>query len=175
MLDSLITSRTRVKLLLKFFLNSSTTSYLRNLETEFGESTNAIRVELNRLEEAGLLVSGSERNRRIFRANITHPLFPDISSLIRKYVGIDQLIEQILQNLGDVEQVYLTGKLARGIDSQDIHMLIVGHDIDVNYLDKLIQKAAKVVTRRIYYTITPAHNAPSILAETPDALLIFEK
>ena len=175
MLDSLITSRTRIKLLLKFFLNSSTTSYLRNLETEFGESTNAIRVELNRLEEAGLLVSGSDRNRRVYRANLRHPLFPDITSLIRKYVGIDQLIEQILSNLGDVEQVYLTGKLARGIDSKDIHMLIVGHDIDQDYLDKLILKAKKVVTRDIYYTITPAHNAPSILAESPDALLIFEK
>ena len=55
MLDSIITSKTRIKLLLKFFLNSETKSYLRNLEQEFGESTNGIRVELNRLEGAGLL------------------------------------------------------------------------------------------------------------------------
>ena len=52
-LDTLITSRTRVKLLMKFFLNSRTTSYLRDLENEFDESTNAIRVELNRFEKAG--------------------------------------------------------------------------------------------------------------------------
>ena len=49
MLDTLISSQTRLKLLLKFFLNSSTSSYLRDLESEFGESTNAIRLELNRL------------------------------------------------------------------------------------------------------------------------------
>ena len=57
MLDSLITSKTRIKLLLKFFLNSSMKAYLRGLAEEFGESTNAIRLELNHLEEAGLLKS----------------------------------------------------------------------------------------------------------------------
>ncbi|HPI15850.1 MAG TPA: ArsR family transcriptional regulator, partial [Spirochaetota bacterium] len=53
MLDALITSKTRVKLLLKFFMNPETRSYLRSLAEEFGESTNAVRVELNRLENAG--------------------------------------------------------------------------------------------------------------------------
>ena len=55
MIETLISSKTRIKLLLKFFLNSNTTAYLRSLESEFGESTNAIRIELNRLEEAGML------------------------------------------------------------------------------------------------------------------------
>jgi len=67
MIESLITSKTRVKLLLKFFLNSDTTSYLRGLESEFGESTNSIRVELNRLEEAGLLITASDGNKKMFR------------------------------------------------------------------------------------------------------------
>jgi len=53
-LDSLITSQTRVKLLLRFFLNPESRSYLRELAEEFGESTNSVRVELNRLTEAGL-------------------------------------------------------------------------------------------------------------------------
>ena len=80
MLESLITSKTRIKLLLKFFLNSSTKAYLRGLEAEFGESTNSIRIELNRFEQAGLLTSHSEGNRKFFTANIKHPLFPDIQS-----------------------------------------------------------------------------------------------
>jgi predicted transcriptional regulator len=69
MLDSLITSKTRIKLLLKFFLNSDNKSYLRNLEQEFGESSNAIRVELNRLEEADLLRSEVSGNKKFFSAN----------------------------------------------------------------------------------------------------------
>ena len=41
MLESLITSKTRVKLLLKFFLNPGTKAYLREIAAEFGESSNA--------------------------------------------------------------------------------------------------------------------------------------
>ena len=63
MIESLISSKTRVKLLLKFFLNSKNSSYLRGLESEFGESTNAIRIELNKLEDAGLLSSNLEGNK----------------------------------------------------------------------------------------------------------------
>ena len=70
MLDTLISSKTRVKLLLKFFLNSNTRSYLRSLETEFGESTNAIRIEINRFEQAGMLSSELVGNKKMFRANL---------------------------------------------------------------------------------------------------------
>jgi hypothetical protein len=65
MLDSLVTSQTRIKLLKKFFLNSSTSAHLRGLESEFGESSNAIRVELNRFEDAGLLNSFPDGNKKI--------------------------------------------------------------------------------------------------------------
>src|SRR5512136_56714 len=99
MLETLITNKTRLKLLLKFFLNSKSRSYLRNLETEFDESSNAIRIELNRFEEAGLLVSNNERNRKIFRANIKHPLFPDIHNILLKYIGFDQIIDKLVHKL----------------------------------------------------------------------------
>ncbi|MCF8360467.1 MAG: hypothetical protein K9H26_17070 [Prolixibacteraceae bacterium] len=93
MLESLITSKTRIKLLLKFFLNSNTTAYLRNLATEFGESTNAIRQELNRFEDSGLLTSKINGNKKMFRANTGHPFFPEINKLLLKHSGIDKIIE----------------------------------------------------------------------------------
>ena len=55
MLDTLITSKTRVKLLMKFFMNPGTRAYLRELASEFGESTNSVRVELNRLSIAKII------------------------------------------------------------------------------------------------------------------------
>ncbi len=81
LLQTLITSKTRLRLLLKFFLNSNNISWLRDLESEFGESTNAIRVELNSLEKAGMLKSRMVGNKRIYRANSAHPLFDDIHNL----------------------------------------------------------------------------------------------
>jgi len=92
MLDSLITSKTRIKLLLKFFLNSETKAYLRGLAEELGESTNAVRVELNRLTKAGLLEICVDGRTKLYQANTKHTLFPELHSLVRKYLGIDQLV-----------------------------------------------------------------------------------
>jgi len=64
MIEALITSKTRIKLLLKFFLNTQEESYLRSLENDFNESTNAIRIELNKLEEAGLLYHQIKETRK---------------------------------------------------------------------------------------------------------------
>ncbi len=171
MLETLISSKTRIKLLLKFFLNSNTTAYLRNLESEFGESTNAIRVELNRLEQAGLLNTSPEGNKKIFQANTKHPLYNEINSIVLKYVGINHIIENIVKRLGALEQVYLTGEFARGLDSQIIDLVFIG-DVDKIYLIKLAEKAEKIIHRKIRYIIytpeelngeEPTFDAPALL------------
>jgi len=152
MIDALISSKTRIKLLLKFFLNSNATAYLRSLESEFGESSNGIRVELNRLENAGLLLSESEGNKKIFRANTGHPLFREIHNIILKHIGLDQVIENVIHRLGDVQRVYLVGDFSKGMDSQVIDLVLVG-DFDKSYLIALVEKAEKIVGRKIRYLL----------------------
>lgn len=152
MLDTLITSKTRIKLLLKFFLNDSTSSYLRNLESEFGESSNAIRLELNKFEEAGLLVTSLNGNKKIFKANNSHPLFKDIRNILMKYTGLDQVVEEVIQKLGDVERVYLVGDLAKGINSSVVDLIFIG-SLNKNYLINLIEKSEKIISKKIKYII----------------------
>lgn len=149
MLDALISSKTRIKLLLKFFLNTETKGYLRGLEAEFGESTNAIRLELNRLEEAGMLTSETIHNKKYFSVNKNHPLFASVYQLVRSYVGIDTIIEKVIRRLGNVSEVYLTGSFARGIDSDTLDIALIGKNIDEEYLEFLVQKASKMIHRKI--------------------------
>jgi len=152
MLETLISSKTRVKLLLKFFLNSNATSYLRSLESEFGESTNGIRLELNRFEEAGMLSSCTKGNKKVFQANTEHPLFDEVHSILLKYVGLDKIVENVVERMGDVSKVYLVGEFSKGIDSQIIDLLFIGN-IDKKYLIKLIDKSEKLIKRKIRYII----------------------
>ncbi len=152
MLDTLISSKTRVKLLLKFFLNSNTRSYLRSLETEFGESTNAIRIEINRFEQAGMLSSELVGNKKMFRANLEHPLFGEIHNILLKYVGLDRIVEDVVKRLGEVQRVYLVGEFSKGLDSGLIDLVLVGA-IDTSYLIGLIEKTEKLVSRKIRYVI----------------------
>lgn len=153
MLEALITSKTRIKLLLKFFLNSNNTGYLRSLEPEFGESTNAIRQELNRFEAAGLLNSEKEGKKKIFKANTAHPLFPELNSLLMKHVELDEIIERVILNLGKLEKVYLVGDLAKGNNSDVIDLWFVGEKLDVQYLDKLVNRTKEFIQRKLKYSI----------------------
>ena len=73
MLESLITSKTRLRLLIKFFLNIANQGYLNSLANEFGESTNSVRKELNNLSSAGYLEKHSENNKVIYRPTLPTP------------------------------------------------------------------------------------------------------
>jgi hypothetical protein len=152
MLEALITSKTRIKLLLKFFLNSNNQDYLRNLESDLGDNTNAIRQELIKMEEAGLLKSFSKGNRKYFQSNIEHPLFSDINSILMKITGLDELVKRVLNNVGDLQEVYLTGDLAKGIGSEILDLILVG-DINQEYFHDLVMKGEKYIKKRIRFLV----------------------
>lgn len=153
MINTLITSQTRIKLLRKFFLNSSTKAHLRGLESEFGESSNSIRLELNRFEEAGLLHSLRDGNKKVYQANRNHPLFGDIHSIIMKEAGIDRVIDKVIHRIGNLICVYLTGDFARGKDSPVIDLILVGENIDREYLARKVMQAEELVGRKVSYVV----------------------
>lgn len=178
MLETLISSRTRIKLLLRFFLNPEATAYLRGLAEEFEESTNSIRVELNRFEDAGMLLSESQGNKKIFKANNKHPLFADLRNIMLKYVGIDRIIEVIIDRMGKVERMYLTGDYAKGKDTGIIDLVFIG-DVDKEYLLKMITKAEKMIGRKVrFISYSAAEWEPQALNRNGDKgkyLLLWEK
>jgi hypothetical protein len=174
-LDTLITNKTRIKLLLRFFLNAESSAYLRGLEEEFDESTNAIRVELNRFEAAGLLTSGMERNKKVFRANRQHPLYHDINVILRKHIGLDRIVEQIVNKLGNVTRAYVAGDLAMGLDTKKIELILVASTINREYLDKCIAKAESLIQRQISSIVLKEAEETKYLRDNPKFLLIWEK
>jgi hypothetical protein len=147
-LETLITSKTRIKMLLRFFINSNATAYLRGLAEEFGESTNSIRHELNNLSRAGYLTSAEDGRTIVYRANTQHPLYQDLKNLVHKYLGIDKIIENIVTKLGDVKAAYIVGDYAIGRDSGTIELLLVGNVDDV-YLSRVVEKARNLIHRDI--------------------------
>jgi predicted nucleotidyltransferase len=172
MINALITSETRIKLLRKFFLNSSTKAHLRGLETEFGESSNSIRIELNRFEEAGLLHSLRDGNKKVYQANKNHPLFGDIHSIIMKEAGIDRVIDKVIHRLGNLICIYLTGDFARGKDSPVIDLILVGKNIDREYLARKVMQAEELVGRKVSYVVLHPDEAENHLLHVKPADLL---
>ena len=174
MLEALITSKTRIKLLLKFFLNPSTSAYLRGLASEFGESSNAVRLELNRLEEAGLLETSASGNKKMFQVNKKHALYNAVNQIVRRYVGIDKIVENIVSGLGNLESAYMGGDLAKGKNSKIIDLVLVG-DINKDYLFETIEKAEKATGKRIKYIIYSSLEIEQGPLNSKDFLLIYSK
>lgn len=176
MFEVLISSKTRIKILLKFFLNGNSVSYLRGLEEEFGDSTNAIRLELNKFEKAGFLKSYSEGNKKLFKANKEHLLFHDIQQMLMKITGINHLVDYVMQHIGNLEKVYLVGKLANGLDSNEIELVFIG-DINTAYLEELITKAEKKLNKKITFICykPEVFRLDEIRKNNIDPLLIWNK
>jgi predicted transcriptional regulator len=139
LLSGLISSKTRVKLLMRFFLNPQTRSYLRELAKEFDVSTNAVREELNQLTKTHLLKSEKSGRNIFYSANTAHTLFPELRSMVQKVMGIDQVIDGIVHRLGNLEQAFLIADYAEGKDTGIIDILLVG-EIDDYHLNERYTK-----------------------------------
>lgn len=154
MLETIIKSKTRLNLLVKFFVNIANEGYLNSLATEFGESTNSVRKELNSLTKAGYLDKKTINNKIFYSANVNHPLFETLQSVVRKHLGIEDIVNRILNNIGIVEKILLLGDYAKGIDSGVIDVLIIGKQINKNYLDEIHPKIEKKINRKINFMIS---------------------
>jgi hypothetical protein len=172
LLTGIISSKTRIKLLVRLFYNPQTRSYLRELAKEFNVSTNAIREELNLLRNTNLLKTEKSGRLVYYMANPEHPLFEDLKSMVGKVMGIDRVVDGIINRLGDLERAYLIDDYAEGKDSGIIDLLLVGK-IDEYHLNDLSRKTERYINRKIrsivlsreeYNDLLPKlKNRPSVL------------
>ena len=167
MLESIITSKTRLNLLIKFFVNIANKGYLNSLANEFGESTNSVRKELNNLSSAGYLEKHTEHNKVIYKANASHPLFKIIQKIVHKHLGIEEILETVYNRIGDVKKIMILGDYAKGIDGGIIEVLIVGENINKEYLDEITPKIELKIKRKVSFFVS---NKPL----KQDSLTIFE-
>ena len=146
--SGLITSKTRIKLIVRLFFNPEARAYLRELAGEFDLSSNAVREELNQLKKTNLLISEKSGRNIYYKANSDHPLFPELKSMVSKTLGMDRVIDSLVNRLGQLDAAYLIDDYAEGKDSGIIDLLLVG-DIDRYHLDDLSRKTEKYINRKI--------------------------
>jgi len=146
--EGLIASKTRIKLLVRLFFNPEARSYLRELANEFKVSTNSVREELNQLTETKFLKSQKDGRQIYYTANKNHPLFPELRSMVNKVMGLDQVIDGIVNRLGDLELAYIMDDYAEGKDTGILDLLLVGN-INEYHLNDLSRKTERYIKRKI--------------------------
>lgn len=146
--SGLITSKMRVRILMRLFLNPERHAYLRELAGEFDVSPSQVREELRKLSEAGLIRGRKSGRQTLYCANERHGLFPELHSMVRKALGMDQILESIIVRLGNLERALLIDDYAEGRDTGLIDLVLVG-DISQANLADLVRKTEAYIGRKI--------------------------
>ena len=146
--SGLITSKMRVRILMRIFLNPERNVYLRELSDEFQASPSHIKNELDQLKSAGLLTSRKNGRQVLFSANTKHPVFNELHSMVKKALGMDQILESMIERLGNLEQAILIDDYAEGKDTGIIDLVLIG-DIDQSNLQDLTKKTEQYIDRKI--------------------------
>lgn len=171
MLETLITSKTRIRILVKFFINSANQGYLRGLSEEMQESTNSIRKELNNLEEAGYLQKEADQNRISYKANINHPLFKTLKKIIFQHIGFDSIVAMVLERMGTVKKIVIVGDYAKGIDSGTIEVIVLGKNLNLEYIDQLAVKIEKQIKRKVLFFTAHLNESNGLIIYEDENLL----
>lgn len=146
MIDVMITSKTRRKLLGFFVLNARQRFYLRQLAGEIDEAVHSTRLELALLKKAGFISESGLKRQKFFTLNESYPYLPEIISIVAKLKASNYkefnftdhsrkaLLEENLLHVKEAlvskyhpEKIILFGSLAKGKVSEatDIDLLIV--------------------------------------------------
>ena len=146
--SGLITSKMRIKILMRLFLNPERKVYLRELADDFQASPSHIKNELDQLKEANLLSRKKNGRQVLFSANTQHPIFNELHSMVKKALGMDQIMESMIERLGNLEKALLIDDYAEGKDTGIIDLVLIGN-IDQTNLQDLTKKTEKYINRKI--------------------------
>lgn len=167
MLGQLITSKTRLQLLIKFFISQANRGHLNGLASEMGESTNSIRRELNHLQGAGYLNKVKVNNKIEYKANTKHPLYDVLRKVVLKHLGLEDIVDTVLDRMGKVNQIILVGDYAKGIDSGFIEVFLIGQNLNMTYISQLEDKIEKLIGRKVGFYLA------SKFISTKDHIVLF--
>lgn len=155
LLEDLIISRVRVKMLTLFLSNPGMIYHVREIVRKVGEEINAVRRELAHLEKAGLLSKEQRANRLFYRVRHEYPLFYELTEIIGKTSGLGWDIVKNKAKLGKIKFATLSGRFVRGLPRRggnDVDLLVVGAVV-LPELANLVKSEEVKRERELNYTV----------------------
>ncbi len=154
MLQHIIPSKARRKILELFFHHPNDNFYLRKIVRDVDEEVNAVKRELDILSQGKLLHKERRLNKIFYSLNRNYLFYDEFLRIFTKTGTLPNLVLSNLSKLGKVKFVVLSTKFAKNISikEEEIYLLLVGK-IVVPEVASLIAQAEKVFGREINYTV----------------------
>lgn len=153
-LSDFIVSKVRVKLLKMFFEDPKEMYHVRDLVRRTSEEINAVRRELARMEEAGIVRKEPRGNRLYYWSRADYPFFPELLNMICKTTGLGLEVIKNRGRLGKISFVMFSGEFARGLErktADQVDVLVVG-DVVLPELATLVRQEEAKRKKEINYT-----------------------
>lgn len=154
MLQDIIVSKVRVKLLQLFYSNSTELYHVRELVRRTEEEINAVRRELANLFNAGLLKSEARGNRLYYWLNENYPIYNELLSIVAKETGLGGQIIKNRNRIGRINFCVFLGKFVRRAERKEdeVDILIVG-EVVMAEMAALVKAEEEKRGREINYTV----------------------
>lgn len=126
MLERLFTSKARVKIL-ELIIFRPSGLHLREISRQTGVSPVYAAKELENLKALGLVSEKRKGNMRLFSANRSSPIFPELKSIFMKTESLSSVLKKGFE-AKNIRFMAIYGSFASGKESEDsdIDMLIIG-------------------------------------------------
>ncbi|KKQ45959.1 MAG: Transcriptional regulator [Candidatus Woesebacteria bacterium GW2011_GWA1_37_8] len=154
-LSDIITSKVRVKVLELFFGNVKEIYHVRGVVRELKEEINAVRRELEKLENAGMLRSENRGNRRYYSLREEYVLYEDILSMVAKTKGLGAQLIANKNKIGKIGYIMFSGSFARRKARRrddDVDVLVVG-EVVLPELAAIVRREESERGKEINYTV----------------------
>ena len=155
MLEKLLGSRLRARVIGWLFTHADERYYVRQLADLLGEDSTNLSRELTRLEGLGVVVSQREGTQKHYHANSDLPIFDELRSIAVKTVGLVEVLSAALVPYGSkIALAFVYGSLAQGTHSakSDVDLVIVGN-LDAVDLHRAIVQAEDKLKRAVNYSL----------------------
>ena len=128
LLSEILSSKVREKVFQYLFDGQAVELHMRELERRSGCSIGTIQTELKKLSRLEMVTSRRDGNRLYYCANLEHPLYPDICSMVKKTVGLIGLLNTAIADLHDIDSAFLFGSIATETAGarSDVDLMVVG-------------------------------------------------
>ncbi len=173
-MQDIITSEARIKILIELFAETNKDLYVRELTRRVGTEINAVRRELKRLTDAGLIKKEKRGNRLYYILRNEYPFYYELLSMVSKEVGIGKTILSNLSKLGKIKLALLSVAYAEGRvpESQQLDLLIVG-ETDVKLIEEMVQQTRIKTNRDVNYTVLSETEFSNLKSRREHFLLSF--
>ncbi len=167
MLDTLLGSKLRAKVLGWLFSHPDERYFVRQLTNLVKEDSTNVSRELARLEKTNILVSTTEGKQKYYQVNRESPVFNDLHGLILKTVGVADVLRSALMPAKEqIKIAFIFGSIASGNERKrsDIDVMVIGK-VPFEEIITLLSPAEEKLRREISPVVYVAELKKKILAD----------